>query len=542
MAVEAQTRAPISDRTGDRPAPGLVGPLRSRLPLLAVLYLAAAGISAFTILRGLDPFDEGLMLQAARRVAAGELPYRDFLWPYGPGQPYLLAGVFKMLGVSLLEWRVLRTITDAGVAVVVFALVRRQAPLRLALLAWLAAACAMAQATSANPFAIPLFASLLAIGTATSAGPGRPRVALAGAITALAAAWRLDFALFAAAGVVASLALEPVPRPERLRRIGLYSAVAAALVVLTYLPFLIAAGPGTLWDALAGNSLSQGGYWRLPFPLVYEGALRVWPPGALVDDAKELLDFYLPLVLVVGLVVAAALAARRWWHLGAAPWRSAGVLVFAAGCCLYLLSRTDEFHATPLLVTLAVLLPLSLARAHRGGNRAMEAVLAAAFALLLVYGAANRLSALIAPGRYEPVRVAVADGVKERPSEARSIRRVVEIVQQRTSPADPIYVAPLRSDLVRVNNPLLYVLTERENASVRDFGLLTSASAQRGIVSELRRVRPRVIVRWTAPTSARPEPNLRGRPSGSHLLDAFLEAEYRPLERAGFYDVLVPRG
>ena len=33
------------------------------------------------------------MLQAAARIADGEVPYRDFWWFYPPGQPYLLAGL-----------------------------------------------------------------------------------------------------------------------------------------------------------------------------------------------------------------------------------------------------------------------------------------------------------------------------------------------------------------------------------------------------------------------------------------------------------------
>src|SRR5919108_6124971 len=64
----------------------------------ALLFFGAALIAAFTLLRGVDPFDEGLMLSAARRVGDGQLPYRDFLWSYGPGQPYLLAGVAEVFG------------------------------------------------------------------------------------------------------------------------------------------------------------------------------------------------------------------------------------------------------------------------------------------------------------------------------------------------------------------------------------------------------------------------------------------------------------
>ena len=60
------------------------------------------------------------MLQAARRIAHGQVPYRDFLWAYGPAQIYLLAGFSKVFGTSLLQWRILRALADAGVALGAF--------------------------------------------------------------------------------------------------------------------------------------------------------------------------------------------------------------------------------------------------------------------------------------------------------------------------------------------------------------------------------------------------------------------------------------
>ena len=45
------------------------------------------------MLHGVQPNDEGLMLQAAARIHGRPGPYRDFWWFYPPGQPYLLGGL-----------------------------------------------------------------------------------------------------------------------------------------------------------------------------------------------------------------------------------------------------------------------------------------------------------------------------------------------------------------------------------------------------------------------------------------------------------------
>jgi hypothetical protein len=220
----------------------------------------------------------------------------------------------------------------------------------------------------------------------------------------------------------------------------------------------------------------------------------------------------------------------------------AGVIAFGLGGVAYLLSRTDEFHTAPLLVIAAIALPIVIAReSGSGGFLPIAVVAAAVLALLVAHGAWNRASALLRPPNLETVDVAVADGAKAPPQEARALERVVPEVQRLAPPGEPIYVAPRRSDLVRFNAPLVYVLTERENPTRRDFGLETGARAQAQIVATLERARPRAIVRWTDPIQTVREPNLRGRPSGVRTLDDYLAREYRPHLRAGFYEVLVPR-
>ena len=161
--------------------------------------------------------------------------------------------------------------------------------------------------------------------------------------------------------------------------------------------------------------------------------------------------------------------------------------------------------------------------------------------LILLAGAANRLSALILPPDSAPVHLAGVPGIRVPPREAAALPRLAERVQRLVPPGEPIYVAPRRSDLVTLTDPLIHFLVRRPNVLRRDVQLQARADEQARIVAALRRARPRAVVRWTDPISARPEPNRRGRPSGSRALDDYLAAAYRLDSRFGAYDVLVPR-
>lgn len=501
---------------------------RRSLLFAIALLVAGALISGFTILQGIDPFDEGLVLQAARRVVAGQIPYRDFTWSYGPAQPYLLAGLSKLFGVSLLDWRVLRALADAAVALMAYVLVRPHVPRPLALAVWLTVACEMAEPRNANPFPFALLALLVALWLAGAGEPDRGRVAGAAVLTAIAAAFRLDFTIYGAAAVTVVLALRAGARPA----LG-YAGVSLALAALVYLPFVIVVGPAGLYHALIGVSLQTGAYWSLPFPWHYHA-----PVGAGIGKTlKHALDFYVPLLVIAGLGLIALAAGMRTWRERHTPALLAGLIVFGAGLLAYMLSRTDDVHIQPLVVVVAMGLALTAVSVPRPAALVCLAILS----LLLVHGVANRTSALLKPPVEAPLHLAAAGGTMTAPKEAVAIEKLVVIVDGNVPPGGPIYVLPRRSDLVRFNDPLIYVLTQRSNPTSADFGLLTGTAAQARIVEVLRRVRPRVIVRWTDSISSSREPNLRGRSSGVHSLDDWVAHHYRPLARLYHYEVLTAR-
>ena len=465
------------------------------------LFVFAAALSALTLTRGIGPHDEGLMLQAAARIADGQWPYRDFWFNYGPGQPLLLAPFAH----SLIAWRVVRVAIDAIVAVLAFALVRRTERLWLAALGGVAAAGAMAWPATPGPnpaaLALVLGALLLA----------RSRPGLSGALCGVAAFFRPEIGAAGALGVAlhGGRAVRPL-------------LVALATAVALYaVPFAVA--PGDLLGDTVGF-LGVQGLQRLPLPVHYRG-------GA---DPNKLLEFFFPYVLLVGSALW-LLARRRLWL---APLVAVGVL--------YLVGRPDEFHYVPLAVVLAIGLAqpratpaaVSPAPARRGAgdprSRVVRAAMIAVLALIAIHGLERRAGQLLHP----PPQAGIAGGVTTSPDEARALHALIPRIRALAPPGTPIFVAPPRFDRVRVGNPLLYVLADRPNPTRYDVlqpGVVTTARAQREMVRDLRRARPPVLVRWVDPRARATEPNGSSHSSGVTILDDYLRATYGRPERFGEY-------
>jgi hypothetical protein len=501
-----------------------------RLPW--VLFVSAALVCGAAAMYGIQPNDEGLMLQAAARIADGEVPYRDFWWFYPPGQPLLLGGLWAALGPSLLTWKVVRALACGAVALLAWRLARRGgAPPWAALAAWLAAVLALAYPSGPHPFPITIALCLGAL-VCVERQP-----ALAGALTGIAAFWRLEFAAYLALGVLVAYAVRRDGRRDALRYAGWAAGVAAAL----FAPLVAFAGPGRTFELLIRYPVFDfADYQSLPFPLRYEGPLNTGSLGGfLSDSAESLLLFYLPLALVLALAGALAAGALRFER---ALWWRVAVAIFALGMLHYMLARTDIFHTAPLAVMVAVLAAWAAAAARPQPPPTPRATAAAAAALVALAGlsfalveGADRLWLLARAGG-TPLSVPVADGALVPERAARQLEAAVGAIQDRVPPGEPIYVAPRRSDLVTAGNPLLYVLADRPNPTRYDIqapGVVTSAAVQREIVDDLRRARPPLVVRDTSPVTAAREPNAAGRASGVTLLDDYLAAAYRPVERHG---------
>ncbi len=260
------------------------------------LFAASALICGAAAMSGVQPNDEGLMLQAAVRIADGQFPYRDFWWFYPPGQPVLLGGLWALLGPSLLWWKLVRALAGGVVAVAAWRLAGRGgAPAWAALAAWLAATLALGYPSGPPPFPVTLAVCLGALLCLE-------RPALAGALTGVAAFWRIEFAAYLALGILLAYAVRgdwrrPAAnegtRGASRRPAVRYAGAAAAVAAVLFAPFVIAAGPGRALELLVTYPVFDfGDYQRLPFPLRYDGPLNTGSvSGFLAASAESLLLF-----------------------------------------------------------------------------------------------------------------------------------------------------------------------------------------------------------------------------------------------------------
>jgi hypothetical protein len=477
---------------------------RRELGFGAGLAAAAIGLSAFTILRGYGPHDEGLMLAWARRIADGQWPYRDFWSNYAPGQPLVLALLVKLFGPSLLWWRIVRVAVDATVALLVFFYVRRRAGLGWALGAWVAAAGAMAWPSGPGPNPPAL---ALALGALLAA----PRAPLAGgALAGLAIVFRPEIGVAAAIGAALEAGRSGATQ---------VAAAAGAVALMALAPFVVVAG-GSMADQVIGFASLQH-LQRLPFPLDYDGGF----------DLNKILELYLPAILVAGsaLWAAWALARRDGFALAA---------LVAVGLA-YLLARTDEFHLVPLSVVLAAALAIAAGRESRALPRA---ALGVALALIAVHGLERRAGQALHPPALAAIPAPAADGVRTSPADAAALRALIPYVHARAPAGAPVLVAPPRYDRVRVGIPMLNVLLDRPNPTRYDVvqpGVVTTAKVQREMARDLRGTP--VVVRWESPLAREVEDNGSGRSSGVFVLDRFIARRYHRVARFGDYVVLVRR-
>jgi hypothetical protein len=515
-----------------------------------IVFFAAAFFLAPSALTGIDLYDEGIRLNGAERILAGETPYLDFYAVYGPATFYWIAGLFKLFGEHLLAARVGLIFWNALAATGVFAFCRKMdVGIAGALIAFtsflLPRTLGSWEMQACDPsVGLILWAGVFLIDRTTVRS-----TLLAGLFLGLAALFRYDFGMYGTiAGLMACLLSEPIS----------WNNLANSLKATAWLLFgiLLTAGVGygTLlllnWQALVLNLVtytsSQLTYRRVPFSfgplrkefLSVDWRDRLWGIRALCRWAV----YCAPMILAMtGLPLLSSKVRRR--IVTPAKKRSglAFLLFLTPGLTLYGFGRSDWPHLFPLYVV-SILLFVMVGDTFC--KQWLQKPLAAAgCALTLVIGIA-RASAYL---HGAPVPLDKCAGIVEAeitPDKDFYVGSdwVVRAVTDLQKESGPMFVAAERHDRIFASPIVLHFFAGRPSATYFyqfDPGITTTKEVQQRIIADLEKNQVQTVFVWrtTLPT----EPNLSSISSGVYLLDSYLASTYGEVKVDDNYRILTRR-
>jgi hypothetical protein len=525
-------------------------------------------------------FDEGVNLDAATRVLAGQVPYRDFSLIYAPGQSYALAAVFLVAGPSMVAERKYDLVVRALLCLSVYALAREVSSSKVALIPY---AVAMIGLGSAYFYAYPMFpALLLAFSSATACLISLRMAAwrwlfVAGMFAGGAGLFRHDVGIYLIGSEAALLLMwgiagmfhpgeDAVVGFDTIARfrsaVGFFLAGVGAVVALPA-AYLLANVPfAGLWYAFVAFPLSEfRSSFAVPVPdptpsfgSFIQGTISWSEMVALYRHSPEHLlwvNFWTqPVIVGAGLlaVTIGLWALRRGLCNGATVWDLALVTFLSGAFFNQAINRADPIHLLPSSILTCILVCALGCRGfalRRLRVITLGAVLLAALIMMPSY-VQSPLSTVRAAHDWGE-RVSCADNAELARSACVFIfpkqAEAAVYIRMVTGPDEPIFVGNAQHDRHLPNDALFYFIAARPNATRYDdliAGLVATPGTQARIIADLEGKH----VRWIVLSSMfkdESEPNSMGRPTGITALDEYIQANYEPVRSFDEYVIWMRR-
>jgi Dolichyl-phosphate-mannose-protein mannosyltransferase len=516
--------------------------------------------------RGISIYDEGLICYGADRVLAGDVPYRDFWTAYGPGQYYLLAGVFKVFGTSLLVARMYCVFVEWIVAILAYSISRRITGPVGGVISCVSVAVWLSYDRTVLYPVIPAFAFALAGFWSLAHSSSKKNIILAGLLTGCVTVVRYDLGIYAFAiqsvivvrqslvGPINGAAEKPLFRAGELKGFLIYATSASGVVLPVFLALTRAVPRQMLYEIFVDFPFRIYPQFRsVPFPrpqdFVTMGmhGLRatIWSDYSIIMHGSI---YGLPLLVLTG---SAVLLLGRWMRsrlLNAENWLAAALVSFGFGVFFSIRVRPDLPHMVLAMVSALILLPwlvrlINASTSIRSLYRPFSNLLLICLGLVMLHCITKRH---IQPwlnddaARFLPINIDRAKGISiVSDTGTDGFAEAVQYIREKTPAGESIYVGNTRHDQIYYNNAMFYFLAERRSATrFVDLqpGIATIYRGQSEIIEAIKRQKVSYVVLWEAPLS--PEPNRSSESSGVTTLDDFIKANYERVAGFGKYVIL----
>ena len=510
-------------------------------------------------------YDEGIVLTASMRVAAGQLPHRDFYAIYGPAQFYILAGLYRLFGESILVERLLdlffRALLVASVYTVASLYFRRSVAVctSLVTLAWLFGLYFASAASAVIPVSLFNLISTALIIPVFTRTLSRRRVFGAGVLAGMAALFRYDtgIALIGIHVCVIAIGIYMRRKDNRWRAfVSGFSPYLPGFALVTLPPALYYLSVAPLHPLIHDVVL---------FPSKYYHRARNLPFPAVTLEGFDNFAVYLPIALVgISLYAVVAGLLRMRDHEGPAQSRSEkqqryGFLV-AFGLLTFVMYFKGFVRISVIHMYLAIIPSLLLAAAlfqdrFAFSRRVRISIMFVVWLSLLspawcslreigdlyvqhcslpesVWSAARRTAPAIKTTWCRTTNPATR-GLCFLPEDYRI--QTVEFIDNHTRPDQKLFVGVTHHDKIFANDNLIYFASHRLPAtrwSHFDPDLQSRYDIQAQIVQELEvNIPPYVVL--DSEFDRTYEPNDSSRSSGVTLLDEYLHKNYQYTQTFG---------
>jgi hypothetical protein len=246
-----------------------------------LIFLVAYFVLFLEMPLHVNVYDEGIVLTASMRVAAGQLPHRDFYAIYGPAQFYILAGLFRLFGQSVLVERLLdlffRALLAASVYTVASSYVHRSiaAITSFITLVWLSGLYFFTAGAAVIPVSLFNLISTALVIPVFTRGLSRRQTFAAGAIAGIASLFRYDtgIALLVIQGCVIVIGICHRLKDERLRAfLSAFGSYLVGFALMTVPPALYYLSVASLHPLIHDIFIFPSQYYHrarnLPFPAI----------------------------------------------------------------------------------------------------------------------------------------------------------------------------------------------------------------------------------------------------------------------------------
>lgn len=510
-----------------------------------IVLIIVMGISLFYLFSrfnyGLNLYDDGILIYGGLRVFEGSIPYRDFWFVYPPGNLYVVAGLFKIFGPSILIERIFNSIVSFLIIIFTYLLTRKIVSKEFIFVFTIIIATFWVGLNQyyANMNLAILFSLICSFYYVDYIKNNQNSyLVLTGIFTGLSALFRLDVGIYIFLSVTLTLITF-----EGFTHLKL-DLILKENLVNVFKKWLIFLG-GTLIILLPPII-----YFLYFVPINELISLFVVFPAKIYPAYRNLpfpsleLDTFFPFYLAITTFIMTSIwvVYNRKKNIKSEIWIIAFFIILGSTFMDIAGVRTDYVHLYSAMIIVIILISFLFSKIDFNFKKSKSKSAVNIFVIYLLVMISMQFaffstSIIYSDNGWVPLKDQRGSGIYIESSQA-DIIPTLNYIQNNIPLNDKIFVGSSHHDQITINNVILYFLAGHPSSTKYHElhpGIVTTLPVQNEIINELKN-NVKYIILWNGMDYYR-EPNKSNETSSVTALDDFIKSNYKVIKIIGNYTI-----